>query len=58
MTPPPEKSDKELCTIRIMFTVDSDEEAIEIKKKIKEQLSDKPEAQLQFSIMTAPPQGR
>ena len=56
MTPPPEKSNIELCTIRIMFPVDSDEQAIGIKKKIKEILSDKPDAQVQFSIMTGPSQ--
>lgn len=47
---------KEMCTIRIMFPVESDEQAIEYKKKIADILSDKPDAQIQFSILTAPPQ--
>lgn len=46
---------KELCTIRIMFSVESDEKAIEYKRKIAEVLADIPEAQTQFSIMTVPP---
>ena len=43
---------KEICTIRIMFPVDSDAEAIEIKAKIKEVLGDKPDAQIQFGLMS------
>jgi len=54
MTPPPEMSEKELCTIRIMFPIDSDEQAIEIKKKIKDALSDKSDAQIQFTITPIP----
>lgn len=45
----------ELCTIRIMFPVESDEQAIAYKKKIAEVLSEMPEAQIQFSLMTALP---
>lgn len=41
----------ELCTIRIIFPVESDEQAIEYKKKIAEVLSDNPETQMQFSII-------
>lgn len=43
---------KEMCTIRIMFPVDSDEEAIAIKAKIKEVLGDKPDVQVQFAMMS------
>lgn len=43
---------KELCTIRIMFPVDSDAEAIEIKAKVKEVLGDKPDVQIQFAMMS------
>lgn len=50
-----EQDKKEICSIRIMFPVDSDAEAIAIKSKIKEVLSDKPEAQIQFSLMSGRP---
>ena len=43
---------KEICTISIMFPVESDDKAIEYKKRIAELLKDKPEAQIQFSIMS------
>lgn len=45
---------KELCTIRIMFPVESDEQAIEYKRKIAAILSEIPDAQIQFSLMNAP----
>jgi len=44
---------KQLCTIRIGFPVNSDEQAIEYKKKIAEVLAEIPDAQIQFSLMTA-----
>ncbi|MBA7680008.1 hypothetical protein ES703_88315 [subsurface metagenome] len=46
---------KELCTIRIMFPVESDEKAIEYKKKINDILSDIPDAIIEFGIRTIPP---
>lgn len=55
----PEKQNptaSEICQIRIMFPVESDDEAIAYKRKIKEALSDKPDAQIQFSLMSAPKQ--
>ena len=45
---------QEVCTIRIMFPVESDEQAIECKKKIATALSDMQDVQTQFSIMTVP----
>lgn len=45
----------EICSIRIMFPVESDEQAIEYKKKITALLSEISEAQLQFSIMPVSP---
>ena len=45
----------ELCTIRIMFPVESDEKAIEYKRKIAAILSEIPDAQIQFSIMSGRP---
>jgi len=44
---------KQLCTIRIGFPVKSDEQAIEYKRKIGAILAEIPEAQIQFSLMTA-----
>lgn len=44
----------ELCTIRIMFPVTSDEQAIEYKRKIAEILAEVPDVQIQFSLMTNP----
>lgn len=41
---------KQICTIRIMFPVESDEQAIEYKRKISDALSDKPEARIEFSL--------
>ena len=50
-----DKVNQEVCTIRIMFPVTSDEHAIECKRKIEATLSDIPNTNIQFSIMTAPP---
>jgi len=44
---------QEICSIKIMFPVNSDEEAIEYKKKIADVLKDCPNVQTQFSIMSA-----
>ena len=44
---------EQICTIRIMFPVKTDEQAIEYKKKIAAVLIEIPEAQLQFSLMSA-----
>ncbi|GAI97274.1 unnamed protein product [marine sediment metagenome] len=52
--PQTEKSKPELCTIRIMFPVVSDDEAIMCKKRIAEALSDIPDMNIQFSIMNMP----
>ena len=51
---------QEVCTIRIMFPVDSDDQAIEYKKRISEVLKDNSDVQIQFAIMsptTRPPMG-
>lgn len=45
---------KEVCSIRIMFPVESDEAAIGYKKKISEVLSDIPEKHFEFSISDMP----
>jgi len=55
MTEPNSKiTDSEICTMRIMFPVTSDEQAIEYKKKINALLSEIPDASLQFSLMPVP----
>jgi len=41
---------KQICSIRIMFPVESDEHAIEYKKKIGGVIADIPEATIQFSL--------
>jgi len=50
-----ELPNKEICMIKIMFAVDSDEEAISIKKKIKEALGDRQDVQFDFRIMSGRP---
>jgi len=49
-----DKTDSEICSIRIMFPVKSDEQAIDYKKKIAALLAEIPDAQIQFSLMSAP----
>lgn len=44
----------EVCTIRIVFPVKSDEQALAIKTNIKTLLKDIPEAQVHFSLMPMP----
>lgn len=46
--------EKEICTIRIMFPVDSDEQAIGYKKKIAEVLKDNSDAQIHFALVPTP----
>lgn len=46
---------QEICTIRIIFPVKSDDQAIGFKKKITEILSDIPDAAINFSIMSGRP---
>lgn len=55
MIPPKEKSNQEICSIRMMFPVSSDEQAIEYKRKITALLVEIPDAQIQFSLMSSPP---
>lgn len=45
-----ERDKREVCTIRIMFPVDTDQQAIEYKKKIGEVLSSKPDAMIEFKL--------
>ena len=50
---PQDKS--QICTLRIMFPVTSDEAAIEAKHKVEAALADVPDATIQFALMAAPP---
>lgn len=45
---------KELCTMRIAFPVMSDEQALDVKRKIGEILQGVENPQMQFSIMSIP----
>lgn len=49
-----EAVNNQICSIRIMFPVDTDERAIEYKKKIAEVLSNIPNATINFSLMVMP----
>jgi len=42
---------KEICVIKAMFAVDSDEQAFVCKKKMREVLKDIPDVQLDFRII-------
>lgn len=52
-TPTPVK--QEICTIRIMFPVTSDDDAIICKKKIQIALQDKSDVLIDFTIKSMPP---
>lgn len=54
-TPKMDKSKQEICTITIMFPVDTDEQAIGFKKQITDILSDKPDARLEFRLSELSP---
>ena len=49
-----EQPKQEICTFRIMFPVESDEQAIDYKKKIAAMLSDIEGVQVEFKIITTP----
>lgn len=48
------QSNQEICSIRIMFPVISDEQAIEYKRKITSMLAEIPDANIQFTLNTMP----
>lgn len=52
MAPDEPKPQNQVCTITIAFPVDSDDKAIEYKKKISSIVADIPEARVEFRIMT------
>lgn len=45
---------KQLCSIRISFPIDTDEEAIDYKKKIGNILAPIPTARIEFTLSTMP----
>jgi len=45
---------KEVCSIRIMFPVETDEQALDAKKKISEALSDISGVRIDFNLVTSP----
>ncbi len=44
----------QVCSIRIMFPVDTDEQAIEYKRKISAVLENIQESRIEFSLTTIP----
>lgn len=54
-TPPQATSNQELAMFTIVISVKSDEQAIDIKKKISDVLKDIPDVRMDFRIMTTPP---
>lgn len=53
-----EQSKQEVCSIRIAFPVESDEQAIGYKKKITDILTDIPDVNISFSILQQSTQPR
>lgn len=51
-TSPPQP--KEICSIRIVFPVMSDEQAIDYKKRLSDILADIPDAHIDFSLRPLP----
>lgn len=45
---------KEVCTMRVIFPVQSDEQALDCKKKVQEALKGIDNLQSQFEIMSVP----
>lgn len=45
---------QEICSMRIMFAVSSDEQAISYKKKINEVLADIPNVRIEFNLSSSP----
>lgn len=54
-TNPQAQTVQEICSIRIGFPVESDEQAIVYKKKISEVLADIPQVRIEFALTSIPP---
>ena len=48
-----DQTQSQLCTLRIAFPVESDDEAMAVKKKISEILAGVKDAQVNFSLVNA-----
>lgn len=48
------QGNQEVCSIRIMFPVESDDQAIEFKKKIAGLLSEVKDSNMQFALSDMP----
>ena len=55
--PEENKPPKQICTMRIVFPVDTDEQAITYKQKIGYVLSEIAYARIEFSLSTMPSRG-
>ncbi len=55
MEAPDNKTEKQVCIIKIVFPVSSDDEAINLKKKIAVLLDEIPETVMNFSLMSGRP---
>ena len=55
--PVPKDQPKQICTITVAFPPESDDAAIEVKKKIGEVTRDLPDARIDFRIMNIPQHG-
>ena len=55
MDEPTTKPQPQVCIIKIVFPVSSDDEAIEVKKKIAADLAEMPETVINFSLMSGRP---
>lgn len=44
---------KQICVIRIMFPVDTDEQAINCKKQVSNSIAELKDVQIHFSLMPA-----
>lgn len=51
----PETQPQQICSIRIGFPVETDEQAIEYKKKISAILAEVPQVRIEFSLSSIPP---
>ena len=53
-TAQPAQQQQQICSIRIGFPVDTDEQAIEYKKKLSAILTDMPQVRIEFSLSSMP----
>lgn len=55
MMPPNQKTtDSEICTLIVMFPVESDEQAIDVKKKISDIVSGIKDSRIEFRLSAVP----